>query len=173
MGPGTKKGGPHVKFPKKRRWIKIIRPIRAHLVELKEAKAIERKTYRLLYRQSKGGMFKSQGHLDAQLRARNLLNEDAMKKLEKRWTEQRKEQQKKSSELKQAAMKAKIDKRKKAKAERDDEGTEEKEGEEEEGGKEEKEEKEEKRAEGKGAKAADAESEPKKVKKLKKTKEEE
>jgi len=164
MGPGTRKGGPHVKFPKKRRWIKIIRPIRAHLVELKKAKAITVKNYRLLYRQAKGGMFKNKAHVDAQLRARNLLNDDAMKKLEKKWTERRTEQLKKSDELKQAALKARTDKSKKAKAEREYEGPgkKEKEGGE---GKEER--------NGKGAKAADAEGEPKKVKKPKKTKEEE
>ncbi|MBU4072470.1 MAG: 50S ribosomal protein L19e, partial [Candidatus Thermoplasmatota archaeon] len=62
-GQGSRKGAKYARTPRKRAWIRRIRPIRASLKELKEAGVIDNKTYRIFYRQAKGGMFKSKAHL--------------------------------------------------------------------------------------------------------------
>ena len=68
-GPGTRKGTFNARDRKKRRWIRVIRPVRRRLRELRAAGQIDARTYRKFYRQAKGGMFKSRAHLDQQLRA--------------------------------------------------------------------------------------------------------
>jgi large subunit ribosomal protein L19e len=75
-GHGSRKGTKKARFPKKRRWIRTIRPIRERLKELRDDGKIERRTYREFYRQSKGGMFKSKAHLEQQLRAQGVLKEE-------------------------------------------------------------------------------------------------
>jgi len=72
-GQGSRKGGKYARFPKKRRWISTIRPIRTRLRELREQQIIDRNVYRKFYMYSKGGMFKNKGHLMSHLKAENLL----------------------------------------------------------------------------------------------------
>ena len=72
-GQGSRKGGKYARFPKKRRWISTIRPIRAQLREFRDEDIIERSTYRKFYLYSKGGMFKSKSHLISHLKAEDLL----------------------------------------------------------------------------------------------------
>ena len=72
-GSAHRKGASNARFPKKERWMGRIRPIRAHLAELRDSGAIERAVYRVLYRQAKGGMFHNRSHLDTQLRLRGIL----------------------------------------------------------------------------------------------------
>ncbi len=72
-GQGSRKGGKYARFPKKRRWIATIRPIRVRLRELREQKVIDKKIYRKYYLYAKGGMFKNKGRLMAHLKAENLL----------------------------------------------------------------------------------------------------
>jgi large subunit ribosomal protein L19e len=72
-GQGSRKGAKYARFPKKRRWISTIRPIRTQLRELREQDMIERKTYRKFYLYAKGGMFKSKAHLMSHLKAENLI----------------------------------------------------------------------------------------------------
>jgi large subunit ribosomal protein L19e len=74
-GQGSRKGAKHARFPKKRRWISIIRPIRTELRTLRDQNLIERSVYRKYYLFSKGGLFKNKGHLKAHLKADNLLRE--------------------------------------------------------------------------------------------------
>ncbi len=75
-GHGSRKGSKKARYPKKRRWIKTIRPMRERLRELRDEGKIDKRTYREFYRQSKGGVFKSKAHLEQQLRSQGLLKEE-------------------------------------------------------------------------------------------------
>ncbi len=79
-GQGSRKGAKFARFPKKQRWISIIRPIRAQLRELRDTGMIERSVYRKFYLYSKGGMFKNKGHLMSHLKAENLIKTPAQTK---------------------------------------------------------------------------------------------
>jgi large subunit ribosomal protein L19e len=72
-GPGSRKGGSNARNPRKGRWIRIIRPLRAYLGELRDEGKINAGTYRTYYRQAKGGMFKGRAHLEQHLRAEGLI----------------------------------------------------------------------------------------------------
>lgn len=74
-GHGTRKGAKGARFPKKRRWISTIRPIRKTLVELRDSKEIDSPTYRKLYSMSKGGMFKSKAHINMYIKEKKLIKE--------------------------------------------------------------------------------------------------
>ncbi len=72
-GVGSRKGTRKARQPKKARWIRTVRPLRARLRELKREGTINPHEYRRLYRMVKGGAFKSRAHLETHLRARGLL----------------------------------------------------------------------------------------------------
>ena len=72
-GAGSRRGTFNARDPRKRRWIRSIRPIRRRLRELRDTGKIDARTYRRFYLQAKGGMFKSRAHLDQQLRAAGAL----------------------------------------------------------------------------------------------------
>lgn len=74
-GPGSRKGGTNARAPRKTRWIGRIRALRALLAELRTEGKIDTRTYRVYYRQAKGGMFKGRVHMEQQLRAAGLLKE--------------------------------------------------------------------------------------------------
>ncbi len=74
-GHGSRKGGSNARAPRKSRWVGLIRSMRRHLRELKAQGRIDVGTYRRFYLQAKGGMFKSQAHLDQQLRAAGAVKE--------------------------------------------------------------------------------------------------
>jgi large subunit ribosomal protein L19e len=76
-GPGSRKGAKGARTPRKRQWIRRIRPLRARLKELREQGVLDSSTYRKYYRQAKGGMFKSTAHLDTQLKLHGHLTDDA------------------------------------------------------------------------------------------------
>jgi len=71
-GHGSRKGTKYARLPRKRRWIMRIRALRRRLRELRDEGRLDRRTYRLLYRRAKGGMFKSVAHLEEYIRANNL-----------------------------------------------------------------------------------------------------
>jgi len=75
-GHGSRKGKATARLPKKRAWIKTIRPIRAYLRELRDSGKIDRKTYRLYYRRAKGGQFRSKAHVRLHLETEGLLRVD-------------------------------------------------------------------------------------------------
>lgn len=79
-GHGSRKGTKYARFPKKRRWIATIRPIRRKLREYRDSGAIDAHTYRQFYRHAKGGMYKNIGHLELQMRQSNVIK--AVKKKE-------------------------------------------------------------------------------------------
>ena len=62
-GPGSRRGSPASRLPKKDRWMRRIRAQRALLAELRDTKKIPPSVYREFYRRAKGGMFRSRAHL--------------------------------------------------------------------------------------------------------------
>ncbi|MEM3444774.1 MAG: 50S ribosomal protein L19e [Thermoplasmata archaeon] len=74
-GPGSREGAKFARMPRKLKWMQTIRAVRSLLRTLRNNKKIERKDYRKLYYQAKGGVFKSRAHLMAQLKAQGILKE--------------------------------------------------------------------------------------------------
>jgi large subunit ribosomal protein L19e len=68
-GHGSRKGSKYARFPKKRRWIQTIRPIRRSLRELRDGENITPETYRYYYRHASGGIFRSVGHMKSHMEA--------------------------------------------------------------------------------------------------------
>lgn len=79
-GHGSRKGAKYARFPRKRRWIQTIRPIRAYLRELRDNKLIDPSTYRKYYRKAKGGEFRSKRHLRMHLISDGILKEEDLSK---------------------------------------------------------------------------------------------
>ena len=75
-GPGSRKGKKYARYPRKRRWIKTIRPIRATLRDLRDSGMIDRHTYRKYYRLANGGTFKSRNHLLMHLKSEGVIKEE-------------------------------------------------------------------------------------------------
>jgi large subunit ribosomal protein L19e len=75
-GPGSRRGTPSARVPRKERWIRRIRPQRALLRELRQTKKITPAVYREFYRRAKGGMFRSRAHLLVNLRLAGHLPEE-------------------------------------------------------------------------------------------------
>jgi large subunit ribosomal protein L19e len=71
-GLGKRKGPKHARMPKKRAYIKRIRPIRKELRKLRDRKLITPATYRKLYRNAKGGMFNSVRQLNRYIKDKEL-----------------------------------------------------------------------------------------------------
>ena len=67
-GHGSRKGTKYARYPKKRRWINTIRPIRKRLREYRDKGMIDIRTYRQFYRYAKGGMFKNASHLELHMK---------------------------------------------------------------------------------------------------------
>lgn len=69
-GHGKRKGP---RYDEKDVWISKIRAQRKFLKNLRERKLIDKKTYRRLYRLSKGGFFRSIAHLKLYIREHKLI----------------------------------------------------------------------------------------------------
>ena len=67
-GPGSRRGTPRARLPKKDRWMRRIRAQRDLLRELRDQKKLPPGVYREFYRRAKGGMFRSRAHLLVNLR---------------------------------------------------------------------------------------------------------
>ena len=74
-GHGSRKGAKYARFPKKRRWINTIRPIRRVLREYRDGGNISAETYRKYYRHSSGGMFRSIYHMKTHIKAEKAFIE--------------------------------------------------------------------------------------------------
>ena len=68
-GHGSRKGKKYARFPRKRRWIATIRPIRRTLKEYRTGGVISPETYRQYYRHASGGMFRSVSHMKLHMEA--------------------------------------------------------------------------------------------------------
>jgi large subunit ribosomal protein L19e len=75
QGPGSRRGTPASRVPRKERWIRRIRAQRLLLAELRGSKRIPPSVYREFYRRAKGGMFRSRAHLLQNLRLAGHLKE--------------------------------------------------------------------------------------------------
>jgi large subunit ribosomal protein L19e len=75
QGPGSRKGSPFSRIPRKERWIRRIRAQRDLLRELRGSKKIPPAVYREFYRRAKGGMFRSRAHLLQNLRLAGHVKE--------------------------------------------------------------------------------------------------
>jgi large subunit ribosomal protein L19e len=75
-GPGSRRGSPLARVPKKERWMKRIRAQRSLLRELKAAGQLPTSAYREFYRRAKGGMFRSRAHLLINLRLAGHLSSE-------------------------------------------------------------------------------------------------
>lgn len=75
-GAGHRRGAKGARTPKKEQWITKIRALRRKLCDLKEEGAIDRHTYRMLYRKAKGGEYRSTAHLNAYIKAKGLMRGD-------------------------------------------------------------------------------------------------
>ena len=71
-GAGHRKGAKGARSPRKEQWMTKIRALRKRLKELREGGQIDRHAYRLLYRKSKGGEYRSISHLNAYIKAKSL-----------------------------------------------------------------------------------------------------
>ena len=72
-GFGKRKGSKHARTPKKRAWIKRIRPQRRELKKLRERKLITVANYRKLYKNAKGGMFPSVAQMNRYIKEKDLI----------------------------------------------------------------------------------------------------
>jgi large subunit ribosomal protein L19e len=75
-GPGHRKGAKGARTPRKEQWMAKIRALRRRLRELKESGQIDQHDYRILYRKSKGGEYRSTAHLDAYIKAKGLARSE-------------------------------------------------------------------------------------------------
>ena len=73
---GSRKGAKYARFPRKRRWILIIRPIRAYLKNLRNDNKISNKIYRMYYLKAKGGEFRNKKHLKTHLISDGIIKEE-------------------------------------------------------------------------------------------------
>ncbi|MEE9237035.1 MAG: 50S ribosomal protein L19e [Thermoplasmata archaeon] len=75
-GHGSRKGAQAARSPKKKRWIRNIRPLRRLLRELRDEGKLDRSSYRKLYLRAKGGMYRSRAHLMQHLRSEGHIEEE-------------------------------------------------------------------------------------------------
>lgn len=74
-GEGSRKGAKGARQPKKKRWIDTIRPIRRTLKRYRDDGEITPTEYRTLYREAKGGAFRSVHHLETHMAQEGLIEE--------------------------------------------------------------------------------------------------
>ncbi len=72
-GLGKRKGTKYARNPKKKAWMKRIRPQRRELKKLRDRKLITAAIYRKLYKNAKGGMFNSVTQMNRYIREKELL----------------------------------------------------------------------------------------------------
>ncbi|MEM3341347.1 MAG: 50S ribosomal protein L19e [Thermoplasmata archaeon] len=82
-GHGSRKGTKFARFPRKDRWISIIRPIRKKLAELRKEGVLSRSAYREAYLHAKGGIFKNTQHMLEHLKNKGLLKGTKVKAVKK------------------------------------------------------------------------------------------
>jgi len=66
-GHGSRKGRKGARTPKKRGWIRTIRPLRDELRTMRENGTLTPTLYRKYYMKAKGGVYRSRAHLRAQM----------------------------------------------------------------------------------------------------------
>ncbi len=74
-GHGSRHGAKYARAPRKRTWIRLIRPLRDELKTLRADGKLDATTYRIYYRKARGNMFKSRAHLLTQLELAGVISE--------------------------------------------------------------------------------------------------
>jgi len=72
-GPGTRKGTSGARTPRKKNWIRTVRPLRARLRQMRKDGVLGEGDYRRLYLMIKGGSFRNKAHLEAHLKEKGVL----------------------------------------------------------------------------------------------------
>ncbi len=72
-GLGKRKGKKYARTPKKKAWIRRIRPLRRELKKLRDRKLITTAVYRKLYKNAKGGMFNSLAQMNKYIKEKELI----------------------------------------------------------------------------------------------------
>ncbi|MBN1389235.1 MAG: 50S ribosomal protein L19e [Candidatus Thermoplasmatota archaeon] len=72
-GHGSRKGSKYARAPRKRRWIRTIRPIRRTLREYRSEGVISPVTYRYYYKHASGGIFRSVGHMRSHMQTEKVF----------------------------------------------------------------------------------------------------
>jgi len=72
---GSIKGAKGARIGKKTEWLKVIRPQRKLLKELKDKKQLQSHAYRKIYKMVKGNVFRSKAHLMLYLKEKKLIKE--------------------------------------------------------------------------------------------------
>lgn len=72
-GIGSRKGTLAARIGKKETWLKVVRPQRKVLKELRKKKEIQDGSYRKLYKMVKGGFFRSKSHLLLYLQEKGMI----------------------------------------------------------------------------------------------------
>ena len=62
-GHGSRKGSANARYPKKQRWMSLIRAQRKELKGLRSSEELNPSQYRYYYRKSKGGSYRSIAHM--------------------------------------------------------------------------------------------------------------
>lgn len=75
-GPGSRKGAKGARSPRKQKWIRTIRPLRATLKDLRESGKVSPAVYRQYYLKAKGGVFRSRNHLISHMRTDGAIKEE-------------------------------------------------------------------------------------------------
>lgn len=73
---GSRKGSKGARIGKKSEWLRIVRPQRRLLKELKEKKQLKSRVYRKVYKMIKGNAFRSKAHLLSYLKDKELIKEE-------------------------------------------------------------------------------------------------
>ncbi|MEM5778507.1 MAG: 50S ribosomal protein L19e [Candidatus Aenigmatarchaeota archaeon] len=77
---GSKKGSKFARIGKKSLWLKVVRPQRKLLKELKKQGKLKPHSYRMIYKLIKGNFFRSKAHLMTYLKEKELIKEDKNEK---------------------------------------------------------------------------------------------
>ena len=73
---GSRKGSRGARIGKKTDWLRIVRPQRRMLKELKEKEKLKPHVYRKVYKMIKGNAFRSKAHLMSYLKDKELLTSE-------------------------------------------------------------------------------------------------
>jgi len=108
-GPGSRHGAKFARAPRKRTWIRLIRPLRDELKTLRKEGKLDATTYRVYYRKARGNMFKSRSHLLTQLELAGVITEGDV--LEKETAKDRAKREREERRAKAQAARAKVRKK--------------------------------------------------------------
>jgi large subunit ribosomal protein L19e len=105
-GPGSRRGGKFARGPRKRNWIRLIRPLRDELKTLRGDGKLDATTYRVYYRKARGNMFKSRSHMLTQMELAGVITEGDIK--EKETAKERARREREERRAKAQAARARV-----------------------------------------------------------------